>query len=196
MISSNLSEIGAGVAVKNGKVYYVIDAAQPTTRGEPQAAATSLAGGSVVPTRDPNGIVSPVALSTPDANGDVIHEVKPGQTLWQIAIAYQVRIDEIRSMNGLSGNDIYPGNKLLIKKGVLEPTASLTESPTQVAAPTSTSIPTSTTTHNLAATSTPIVIASTVRANNSMIVKMVIGAIALGMLSGGMIAWLGEGKKK
>jgi len=31
MVSQNLTEIGAGVAVSGGRVYYVIDCARPTT---------------------------------------------------------------------------------------------------------------------------------------------------------------------
>ena len=118
MLSPNLTEIGAGVAVSGGRVYFVIDCARPTTNGAPQA-STSVAGdGSAVPARE-----APIAfaiVSTPDSNGDVIHEVQFGQTLWQLAIAYNVKIDEIKSLNNLFDNNIYPGNKLLIKRGVVQ----------------------------------------------------------------------------
>ncbi|HEX6269602.1 MAG TPA: LysM peptidoglycan-binding domain-containing protein [Anaerolineales bacterium] len=49
----------------------------------------------------------------------MIHEVKFGQTLWQIAISYDARIDEIKSLNNLFDNNLYPGKKLLIKRGLL-----------------------------------------------------------------------------
>ncbi len=198
MISPDLTEIGAGVSVNAGKVYYVIDCARPTNSGAPQAAATSLGGGSAVPTRDPNvGVVIPVILNTPNANGDVIHEVKAGQSLWQIAIAYKVKVDEIRRLNGLSGNDIYPGNKLLIKKGVTATTASPTEALLQAATSTSTSLPVPTVTYSLIIlTSTPVVLATSVSSNNSMIMKVTIGVIALALLAGGIITWLGGIKKK
>src|SRR5215216_1572951 len=38
MISPNLTEIGAGVTVNGGRVYYVIDCAQPTNNGVPPTA--------------------------------------------------------------------------------------------------------------------------------------------------------------
>ncbi len=198
MTSPNLTEIGAGVSVNGGKVYYVIDCARPTTSGVPQAAATSTGGGSTVPTRDPNeGIIIPVAPSTPNADGDVIHEVKAGQTLWQIAIAYKVKIDEIKSMNSLLGNDIYPGNRLLIKRGVTVPTASLTETPTQAATLTSTIAPISAApTTGVTLTPTPILISSSVSTSNSMIMKIAMGIIAFALLGGGIFTLLGGLKKK
>ncbi len=196
MISPNLSEIGAGVAVNSGKVYYVIDCAQPTTSGASPAAVTSVAGGSLVPTRDLSvGVMSAVTLSTPNANGDILHEVKAGQTLWQIAIAYKVKIDEIKSMNGLAGNAIYPGTKLLIKRGAITPTASLTEIATQAAIPTSTDAPIPTVTQTWL-TSTPIVLVSSAAESNSVIMKVAMGGIALILLGGGIVAWLGGSKKK
>lgn len=198
MTSPNLTEVGAGVSVNGGKVYYVIDCARPTTSGVPQAAATSTGGGSTVPTRDPNeGIIIPVAPSTPNADGDVIHEVKAGQTLWQIAIAYKVKIDEIKSMNSLLGNDIYPGNRLLIKRGVTVPTASLTETPTQAATLTSTIAPISAApTTGVTLTPTPILISSSVSTSNSMIMKIAMGIIAFALLGGGIFTLLGGLKKK
>ncbi|HSB00585.1 MAG TPA: CAP domain-containing protein [Anaerolineales bacterium] len=194
MISPNLTEIGAGVAVSNGRVYYVIDCALPTTSGAPQAMVTSVGSGSAVPASEAAVIVS-VALSTPNPDGDVIHEVKAGQSLWQIAIAYKVKIDEIKSMNGLSGNDIYPGNKLLIKRGALAPTASLTEAPTQALTSTSTSAPMPTATHDFILTSTAVVLASSASTTNSLVMKAAIGLIAFALVGGGIFAWLGGSKK-
>lgn len=115
MISPNLTEIGAGVSVNNGRVYFVIDCALPTTNGVPQpAAGTAVAHAStVVPG---GGVIIPVQVVTPNGDGDVIHEVKAGQTLWQLAISYETKIDEIKRLNNLFDNEIYPGTKLLIKK--------------------------------------------------------------------------------
>src|SRR5512147_1119306 len=42
MTSANLSEIGAGVTVNGGRVYYVIDCALPTGSGVAQGAGTSV----------------------------------------------------------------------------------------------------------------------------------------------------------
>jgi LysM repeat protein len=193
MISPNLTEIGAGVAVNGGRVYYVIDAAQSTNSGAPPAAATSVGGGSAVPAVE--AVIIPVALSTPNAEGIVIHEVKPGQTLWQIAIAYEVRIDEIKGLNNLFDNSIYPGEKLFIKRGAVLAMASPTETPTQAATSTSTSVPNFTATLRVTSTFTPIVASLSVSTNNSVIMKVAMGVIALALLGGGIFAWLGGLKK-
>lgn len=114
MLSQNLTEIGAGVTVANGRVYYVIDCARPTTAGAPPAGTQAQGTGAGVPGSDV-GVVIPVTVSTPNVNGEVVHEVQSGQSLWAIAIAYGVKINDIMRLNNLTGNDIYPGEKLLIK---------------------------------------------------------------------------------
>jgi uncharacterized protein YkwD len=192
MISPNLTEIGAGVAVSNGRVYYVIDCALPATNGAPQAAATPIGGGTAIPaaTREV-AVIIPVTLSTPNGDGNVIHEVKPGQTLWQIAIAYEVGIDEIKSSNNLSDNSIYPDDKLLIKRGMSSPT----ETSTWVPDSTATSISTSTA-YAGTLTAVPVVLVSSVSTKNSVIMKVAMGVIALGILGGGIFTWLRGSKKK
>jgi uncharacterized protein YkwD len=112
MTSPNLQEIGAGVAVSGGMVYYVIDAARPTTSGLPQAYTPGAAESSF---SSANELIMPVTKSTPNAKGEIIHEVQAGQSLWQIAIEYGVKIDQIRALNQLSAAYlINPGDTLLI----------------------------------------------------------------------------------
>ncbi len=191
MISPNLTEIGAGVAVNGGSVYYVIDCALPTTGDVPPAAGTSVEGGTAVPAATRAiAVIIPVTHSTPNGEGSVIHEVKPGQTLWQIAIAYEVEIDEIKSLNNLSDNSIYPGDRLFIKRGVVSLTDMPTETPTPIA--TSTSIAAA---HVNTSTATSAILVSSASTNNSMIMKVAIGVIAFLLLSGGIFAWFGGSKK-
>ena len=195
MTSPNLTEIGAGVAIANGRVYYVIDCALPTTGGAPQGSTPAPGSGSGVP---PGEAPIPVAIvSTPDSNGDVTHEVKAGQSLWQIAIAYEVKIDDIKRLNNLLDNNIYPGNKLLIKKDVALPTESPTEIPTGKATLSPTITATSTP-MALQATLTPATtaVSSTTTSNNNSVVGSVIGIIALALLGGGIFTWLGSRKKE
>jgi uncharacterized protein YkwD len=112
MASPNLQEIGAGVAVSGGMVYYVIDAARPTTSGLPQAYTPGAAESSF---SSSNELIMPVTKSTPNAQGEIIHEVQAGQSLWQIAIEYGVKIDQIRALNQLSAEYmINPGDTLVI----------------------------------------------------------------------------------
>lgn len=51
-----------------------------------------------------------------DLPGIVVYLVKEGDTLWQIGKRYYVPVEQIKEMNHLSGDEIYPGDKLLIVK--------------------------------------------------------------------------------
>jgi LysM repeat protein len=114
MLSADLQEIGAGVAERDGTFYYVIDCARPTSGGVPQAYTP---GAEAAYSAALNQIIVPVALSTANSAGEIIHEVKPGQSLWQIAIEYGVKIDDIRRMNKLSSAYVInPGDTLVIKQ--------------------------------------------------------------------------------
>ncbi len=98
--------------------------------------------------------IIPIQVSEANPDGSVVHEVKEGQTLWNIAAAYQVNLGEILRLNGLTeGSLIYPGQKLLIKAASLSPTptnntpedATLTEEPSATPRPTRTPTPRKTT---------------------------------------------------
>lgn len=121
MLSPTLTEIGAGVAQAGDMVYFVIDCALPTSSGVPQP-YTPAAGQPTIGSYSPGDFIVPVVTSTPDETGAVYHEVQYGQTLWAIAIAYGVKIDQIRALNNLGqGTDIYQGDRLLIKKDAPPP---------------------------------------------------------------------------
>jgi len=191
MLSSNLTEIGAGVAVANGRVYYVIDCARPTTSGAPQPTSPSGVGGGTVLAGD--APIPAVLVSTPNQNGEVIHEVQAGQSLWQIAIAYKVKINEIKNLNNLSTDNIYPGNKLLIKKTDMTQTMTFTVTSTLAA----TAPPTQTTEATASPVPTPssaVKVETNMR--NSNLASIVIGVIAISILAGGFIAWRGNSKEE
>ena len=119
MLSPNLTEIGAGVAIVNGYVYYVIDAARPTADGQPQMVNT-LAPGQSAPTLVVYAppLASTAIPNTPMPDGTIYHIVQPGETLWLIAITYNLKVADIRQLNGMSEAEaIYPNEKLLIVKG-------------------------------------------------------------------------------
>jgi uncharacterized protein YkwD/LysM repeat protein len=195
MVSQNLTEIGAGVAISNRRVYYVIDAARPTSAGDPPAVATSVTGGSPIPNDVSPELIIPVSVSTPNADGNVFHDVKFGQTLWQIAITYGVKIDDIKRLNNLFNNNIYPGSSLLITQGAFVPTGSPTESLAQ--ATPSTDIPTLTPAARSAMTvTTPGTATRSTTITNTSMTKTVIGIILLALIGGGLFTWLGRSRKK
>jgi uncharacterized protein YkwD len=194
MLSPDLTEIGAGVAINEGRVYYVIDCARPTTVDLPEASTTNDETGSILLT--PALAIAAPIVSTPNVNGEVIHEVQPGQSLWQLAIAYNVKVDDIKRLNNLFDNNIYPGSKLLIKTGA----ATLTPAVTAIATgamgvdmttpstPVSTvSPPTPTITRAAAPNSASL--------RNGTISAVLIGIIMLALLGGILFTLWGSAKK-
>jgi len=200
MLSPNLTEIGAGVAKVGDRYYMVIDCARPTTDGQPQI-YTPGPGDPVAGTSAPSDFIVPITKSTPDADGMIYHEVQYGQSLWAIAIEYDVKIDEIRALNNLGATtEIYQGDRLLVKK-VAPPsqttaTVELSVVPTKSIMMTTTrSFPTAT----LFVTGTPTVVDDAV--NNSQedsqknsIAGMAIGIILGAMLFAGFLSWMSSRK--
>ena len=65
--------------------------------------------------------IVPVTRSTPDANGNVIHVVQQGQSLWMIAIAYDTKINTILALNNLSPDTktLYDGQRLYMPASIV-----------------------------------------------------------------------------
>jgi uncharacterized protein YkwD len=128
MLSEFRSDIGAAVAVSD-QIYIVLETALQTSSGQMQHTAYDILTGIPVTQTLCAGFASgaisdysiPVAVSTARPDGDVVHEVKYGQTLWSLAIEYKISIEEIKRLNGLSGDTIVPGWKLLVQKGATQP---------------------------------------------------------------------------
>jgi LysM repeat protein len=120
---------GVGVASNGKDVYVSLDV-------RPDGGATSSSGSnSTAPTGGvtPVPLIAPVITSTAQADRSVVHTVGFGQSLWQIAIAYGVKINEIRALNGLPADSttIYEGQRLVIHPpGSVTPTNVITYSPT------------------------------------------------------------------
>ncbi len=137
MMSTMLQEIGAGVAGTEGSWYFTIVAARPTGSSGSSSGSASTAAGTRAPTSFTTVTVYP---STPNPDGSVVHVVQPGETVWQIAMAYGVSEQDIIRLNPQMGTFIYPGDTLLIRSGhtptPTAPTATPTLRPTATAWPT------------------------------------------------------------
>ena len=103
--------IGAGVAEANGVTYYVIQAAYPATgtgcgySGSASSASSPAAAGSTgnavaaLPVFDMSQVIASIKIAEPDSDGMVYHVVQNGQSLWSIASAYGVKIDDVAAWN-------------------------------------------------------------------------------------------------
>lgn len=117
MISSSYTHIGAGVSRSGDYVYYTIDvgyiAGSPGNGGPaPDNPDTTGEAGTPAPTTIP---VEPIQVATPRPDGSVIHVVQWGQFLENIANTYDIALQDLMAMNGLSRETIiYPGDKLMI----------------------------------------------------------------------------------
>jgi LysM repeat protein len=130
MLSPQYVDIGAGVSMVGNKIYYVIDTSRKSGSAVPAYTPHVVNGTPVV---NLNPLVSTIFPSTPASDGSVIHQVRPGETLWLIAITYGVKIDEILALNNLpKDSPIYPKQELIIKKALAtpSPTTSLADTPT------------------------------------------------------------------
>ena len=120
MISPHYTHIGAGVGQAGDWVYYTINVgyiAGAAGSGDPPAndAAPTAVAGTPAPTAIP---IEPISIATPGLDGTIVHVVKWGQFLENIAKAYEMQLKDLLAVNGLSDQAvIYPGDKLLIMVG-------------------------------------------------------------------------------
>ncbi len=153
LLSTRHTDAGAGAAVSNsGVVYYtlVVGAISGGNAAENGSAATPASSGSGTSSATSAPAFSPIQISTPNADGAVIHVVQPGETLWAISAAYKINILDLLNQNGLNANAfIIPGQKIVIRPVGTEPTATATleataEKPTRTPRPTATLTPAAT----------------------------------------------------
>ena len=128
---------GAGVAERDGVVYYTFvirgwgkeTGAQETEAAVPApgtAGTPSQSDGA--PTFDPQSAFT----VTPQEDGSVIHAVRAGETVWSIALIYDIASESIVALNGLNATQpvIYEGQRLLLRPAfTVTPTASPTVTP-------------------------------------------------------------------
>ena len=127
MVDYASGAVGAGITTgSDGMTYYVLNV-RPATSDS--STSSTLPVGNTMPvnneltTATVDWIV-PLIKSTPNAEGEIIHEVGNGQSLWDIAIAYDVKIDDIRLLNNMAMDStiINVGQQLLIMRVTVSPT--------------------------------------------------------------------------
>lgn len=130
MVGYATGSVGAGVTVKDGNVYYTLNVlpggSAYTEPGEDESSDEDRV--------EPVRWIQQIVTSTPDEFGIITHTVQYGETLWTIAEAYGVPIDQILRNSSLSlgTTQVFEGQELIIQ------TAS---EPTGTPSPTATEIP-------------------------------------------------------
>ena len=133
MLSTRYLDAGTGAATDaDGRVFYTLDVCYVIGSGRSSQNPT-LAPGTLatpLPTQEPFFTVQTV---TPGVDGALIHEVQAGQSLYSIAEAYGITLEELFAMNNLTQNSVLqPGDLLLIREASpATPTLQITSSPTQ-----------------------------------------------------------------
>lgn len=186
LLSPDYEDIGVGIAAANGITYYVLVAAK---EGEAATAQPTLltpaAGTGTAPvlTGIPN---------TPLANGEIYHDVRKDEALWSIALLYGTTIAELKLLNGLAADEIFEGQRLIVRRAATE---TPTPSPIPVTATLglATSTATRPVTPTITSTPTPVPTPPTSLESGGRVV----GGIVLGaLLAAGLVAFLGKRKDK
>lgn len=199
MLSPYLTEVGAGVVDVDGYIYYTLDASTPSGTTVSYTPDPNVTPGGTEGVDDSGALptldwIMPVITSTPKDDGQVIHEVQVGQSLWGIADVYGTTVQEIRSLNNMGADDlVYPGELLLIRTVATEIPSTATVAATKTAAPTmplltGTSLPTR------EATALPPPATPTKTSSKKVVVDSsvwtVLVIIFAALLMAGLVTWL------
>jgi LysM repeat protein len=116
-VTAAYCHVGAGTAqTSDGRIYYILQAAYVS--GQECGSSSPSIGGVSQPGSIPNPVsqlILPVKIATANAEGKIFHEVQAGQSLWSIAIAYQITIHDIEVWNNLSRDTpLKAGQRLFI----------------------------------------------------------------------------------
>ena len=139
LLSPDFADVGVGIAAATGLTYFVLNVGSDDTSAltsSPTPASLTVTPGTVIP-------------NTALANGEVFHIVRKHEALWSIAIAYGTTVAELKLLNSLASDEIFEGQKLLIRRASTE-----TPTPTEIPITATLGIPTSTATQPVAPTAT------------------------------------------
>lgn len=179
LLSPDYQDVGVGIAAANGITYYVLIAA--TAGDSTTAVPTSLPGTGTAP------ILTGIP-STPLATGEIYHDVRKDEALWSIALLYGTTIAELKLLNGLASDEIFEGQRLIIRRASTE---TPTPSPVPVT-PTlglSTSTATVPVTPTATLTPTPLPTPPTSLQSGGSVVG---GIVLAALLAAGLFAFLGR----
>lgn len=130
LLNSQYQDVGGGVAVSGDYVFYTIDTCVVL-------GADNLSSGSSGSNNAPSAQEATIApylpaTVTPQEDGSIIHTVREGETLINIALAYNIPLRDLLELNNLTNESvIFPGEKLIVGQApTATPTAAITLTPT------------------------------------------------------------------
>ena len=191
MLSSDLQDVGAGMAIADGITYYVLNFGSESDTPAATSTPTRPSSEVVISTAGAFGTKEVIVyISTPQENGDVYHTVLKGEGLWSIAIAYGTTVEQIKLLNGLATDEIFAGQLLLVIKPITPTSTPTIESTATLGIPTSTATLPATATAT--STVTPVPQAPTSLQNGSITVGII---LLIALLGAGIGAVLGRKKR-
>jgi hypothetical protein len=119
MVGYAAGSVGAGIADDGITVYYTLEV-------RPADAAAKVPGPSD-PVTTPALLTPitfvPLVTVTPRSDGAIVHVVGYGQTLWAIALAYGVQVEQLRAWNNMpeGSSELYADQMLLVRPANLAP---------------------------------------------------------------------------
>lgn len=136
MTEVSYTDIGAGVYETGSMSYYVIQVAyvsgqENTSRTTSPTSSSNTSSNTAATDSGISQYIYGVVTATAQKDGAISHVVEYGQALSSIAVAYGVTVNQLKELNGLTSNNIYVGQVLIIRKAPT-PTVSPTRTVTPV----------------------------------------------------------------
>jgi len=183
LLSPDYQDIGVGITAANGITYYVLVAgSQSDSSGTPAPFTTgtaTLLGGTGLP-------------NTPLAGGEIYHTVQKDEALWSIALAYGTTIAELKLLNNLATDEIFEGQRLLIRQSNTA-TPTPTEIPVTATLGLFTSTATLPVTATITQTPTPLPTPPTTLKSGGAVVG---GIVLAALVAAGLLTFFGKSKQR
>ena len=110
IVSTRYVEAGTGYASNGSQNMYVLVVGRPPGANE-IAPQNRTPDPSAAPLR-----ITPITLAEPREDGSIVHVMRQGQAMWTIAAYYDVELDYLYLINGLTEDDVlHPGNEVTVR---------------------------------------------------------------------------------
>lgn len=131
LIGYSSGRVGAGMAEADGIYYYTLVVVNTgVSTNLPDSSQPTAVQGATTAAEQPSRPSSSIVTVTPREDDAVVHVVQAGQTLWGIANAYGVTVDDLKAINGLySDNPTIRVGQQIFVRAPSTPTITATPAP-------------------------------------------------------------------